>query len=469
MKLASYKRRISKLGPRDLRRELAKIDKLSGKLDEQALSRQDGGGEYNEEERKKLKSLDARRKIVASAIQAKREARREKSREALVNGDPDPTGLSKPVVKRENVLDDPKKGFNSPKEFMTEVMLINQGVKEISPVMKHLQKKHSLQNAVGSDEHSTFSDPHGGFLLPSAFTPTILTVDYESEDFTSQIGMNNRLAGMTRRVPLNATKVPFNAVVDKNHQTSVAGGIIVSRRAEAASRDASRMKFEQVELTVNTLWGTAVATEELLTDSPTSFVALLANAFATAFAGQGINERLFGKGTGEPLGVLDDKNPALIKIDRDTANRLKGIDILKMMQKCWGYENAVWLANRDSLVDIEQLHIESDNNAGILKMTHDSLVDGQVVTFLKGRPLIYTEYMPALADAKCLALVNFSQYLEGIYQAPQSAESVHVRFDVHERMFKYWLRNDGRPWWKTVLTPKKGITMSPFVTLNDNS
>lgn len=468
MLLAQYKKRAGKLSLRGLRRELKNLDKKSARIDDAALNRPNGGGAYTEKERKNLKSIDTRRGVIADAIKAKRQHQRDTESEQLTNGGT-PARLSDGIGGvKDNWKDDPKKGFKNIRDFHAEVLRCSRG-KPTSPQMRYLREGSRLAMAVGSDEHATYDDPHGGFLLPTAFTPATLSVDYESSDYTSQQGMNDRLAGLCSRVPLNATKVPFNAVVDKNHQTSVAGGIIVSRRAEAQSRDASRMEFEKVELSVSTLWGTAVATEEMLTDSPQSFVALLDRAFSTAFAGQGIEERLHGNGVGRPLGVLDGNNPALISINRTTSNELKGADILNMIERCWGYEQAVWLANMDALNFIEQLHIESDNNAGILKMTGESMINGEFVRTIKGRPLYYTEYMPGVADASCLLLANFSQYLEGVYQAPQSAESVHVRFENHERVFKYWLRNDGRPWWKTVLTPKRGAnTLSPFVTLNDN-
>ena len=58
-----------------------------------------------------------------------------------------------------------------------------------------------------------------------------------------------------------------------------------------------------------------------------------------------------------------------------------------------------------------------------------------------------------------------SEYLDGTYMPLQSVESVHVRFVEHERAFKFWQRGDGTPWWSSVLTPRNGATLSPFVVL----
>ena len=41
-----------------------------------------------------------------------------------------------------------------------------------------------------------------------------------------------------------------------------------------------------------------------------------------------------------------------------------------------------------------------------------------------------------------------------------------MRFLEHERVFKFWIRNAGAPWWSASLTPKKGAdTLSPFVVI----
>src|SRR5690606_4983645 len=85
---------------------------------------------------------------------------------------------------------------------------------------------------------------------------------------------------------------------------------------------------------------------------------------------------------------------------------------------------------------------------------------------LLGRPIFYSEHASPVGEEGDLLLVNWSQYLEGLYQPIQSAESVHVRFVNHERAFKFWLRNAGAPWWRAPLTPNQSaVTLSPIVTL----
>jgi hypothetical protein len=151
---------------------------------------------------------------------------------------------------------------------------------------------------------------------------------------------------------------------------------------------------------------------------------------------------------------------------RATANRLKGADVLAMRTRCWKYENAVWIANPDSYVDLAQACIESPNNAGIIMVMKGSWNSPTDPELLLGRPIIFTEFAPTFTAAGGLILANLSQFLEGNYVAPQFAESIHVRFETAERMFRFYSRNAGRSWWRDKLTPKRGVnTLSPFVKL----
>jgi predicted phage gp36 major capsid-like protein len=45
---------------------------------------------------------------------------------------------------------------------------------------------------------------------------------------------------------------------------------------------------------------------------------------------------------------------------------------------------------------------------------------------LLGRPIFYSEYPSTVGTQGDLMLVNASQFLEGLYQPLQSAESIHV-------------------------------------------
>lgn len=265
--------------------------------------------------------------------------------------------------------------------------------------------------------------------------------------------------------------VDMIARTDKDHTASVSGGFTVSRRAETAAATASRAGLEMVSLKAASLFGLAYATEELLSDSVVSFLAIIEAGFRDQFGAHLLNEKLRGGGGNEYLGILTALASASLgptvsvaKEAGQAADTVVSQNVIKMAARCWGFDNAIWLANHDTRPQLYTLSI-TVGTAGVL-LYQPSRGEG-FPDMLLGRPVFYTEYASKVGDQGDLILGNFSQYLEGLYQPLQSAESVHVRFSNHERALKFWLRNAGAPWWRAPLTPAKSTaTLSPFVVLD---
>jgi len=359
--------------------------------------------------------------------------------------------LSRPAPSRVSQMkvlweQDPKKGYANHREFLMDVMKAAMTGRE-SVQLQYLK----LRSAAGSDEQSTFSDPYGGYLVPIGFSPTMLMVSAETDP----------IAGRTTQIPMNVPMLNIPARVDKDHSTSVSGGLRVYRRAEADTVTASRMQFEQVTLRANALMGISYATEELLTDSPQSFIAILTAGFRDEFDSRILDERLNGTGVGEFLGVM--KSPALIAVAREVAGEISYVDILNMMARCWRYQNAVWLTNHNVIPELGQMALTVGAGGSAIFTQNAAL---ELPSTLMGRPVFYSEYMQPLGTLGDILLVNWSQYLEATYQPLQSAESIHVRFVNNERTFRFTARNDGAPWWRSALTPRNSApTLSPYVAL----
>ncbi len=353
------------------------------------------------------------------------------------------------VSVRDRAEDDPKRGFRDHKDFLHAVMDAGMGRK----VDARLQPLRATQ---GSDEQGEYSAPHGGFLVPSGVAPGILSIAPEDDP----------VAALTTKPPMRAPTVSFNARVDKDHSTSVSGGLVVTRRPETVDGTSSRMKFEQVTLTANELFGLAFASERIITDSPESFVAILAAGFRDEYADKGMEERLHGSGTGEPLGVLHDNNGCLVTITKETGQTADTIvkeNLDKMVARCWRYMRAVWLASMDTLPQLSSIVQVVGTGGNAVPYLKEAPGGGFM---LNGRPLYFTENCKKLGDKGDIILGNWSEYLEGEYQPMRSDESIHVRFAAGERCFRFFKRNDGQPWWRTAMTPKNGQpSLSPFVTL----
>ncbi len=342
--------------------------------------------------------------------------------------------------------DDPQGSFASHTEFLLSVLATGQAQTITDDRLRPLA-------TVGSDEAGTYGDPVGGFLVPSSFSPTLLTVNPEADP----------TAGRTTAIPMDSPVVEIPARTDKNHSNSVSGGLRVYRRAEADTSPTSRVELEQVVLRASMLFGVSHATEELLSRSAISFIALLQAGFSDEFNSKMLREKLNGSGVGMMEGVLT--TPSLITVAKETgqdADTIVTENIIKMRARCWGFGSAIWMANHDTLPQLMTMTL--DVGTGGVPIWIPSIRE-DAPDLLLGRPIFYSEHMETIGDKGDILLGNWSQYLEGLLSGPQQAESIHVRFVNHERTFKFWMENDGKCWWRTALTPDNGSTLSPFVTV----
>lgn len=379
----------------------------------------------------------------------------------------DPNAVVTILPTARNPDEEARHGFKNRREFLTTVMkaYMDQGSGQsldkrldllcAANIEKAWREKGVIVKAVGSDEQSGIHDAYGGFLIPPAFSPEMLKIDPEADP----------MGGRTRIVPMSSPIFSQPARVDKNHTTSVSGGLTVTRRPEAVAATASRIEFEKVELRAQSLMGLSYATREVLEDSPNSFAALIASGFSDQFNYHMIKERISGTGVGEYEGILN--SPALVSVAKETGQAADTIvfqNIVKMRARCWGYDQAIWIANHDCYPQLSQLKL--DIGTGGSAMYTPSLVEGRP-DMLSGRPIIYSEYAKTIGDQGDLILGNWREYLEGTYQPLRNEESIHVRFTTHENAFKFWTRNDGRCWWRSALTPvNSSSTLSPFVVLD---
>jgi len=338
-------------------------------------------------------------------------------------------------------------------------------------VMIHNPVINAVINAVGSDEYSKGDWRSAGILIPEVMIDRMLSMTPEADFITPRC----------TRIPMGASVVKIPARVDKDHSTSVTGGTRVYRTKETATVSKTKDTFEMVALEANQVVGEAAATKQLMRDSPISIPALIEASMGAASVDKRIDELLLGNGNGMPLGVLNPGNFALLSVNRQTnqsdAVIVSGMDVISMAKRVWGYQNAIWIANFDLFEILNTLVIESPNAAGIIKLFSPVEGGSGVMGTLWGRPLYFTEYAPGIADGDgsdisewddgYLSCINFSEVMYG-ERFTEFNRSVHVRFSEREEVFQFVTENDARPWWKTYLTPKRGITTrSPFVMLTN--
>ena len=381
-----------------------------------------------------------------------------------------------------NFEQDPRKGFKSHSDFLLAV-IADSGYRDRSQVsderlrfLAQTDKEEKRSNTdlafmlpvaftprplatVGSDEQGEYDDRYGGFAITPTRLPGMLQLSPEADP----------TAGRTQMVPMASPTVELLARTDKDHSTSVSGGFTVARRPETVEIATSRMTMEMVTMKATGLFGFSYVTEELLADSPISFVAILQTGFRDQFAAHMLNEKLRGLGGAEYLGVLTALASATLgptitvaEEDGQADDSITATNVIQMAARSYNFGNSIWICNHTTKPWLYTLSIPAGINSVL--MYQPSRSEG-FPDMLLGRPIFYSEYASASGDIGDIILGDWSQYLDGLYQPLQSAESVHVRFTTHERAFKFWLRNCGAPWWRTPLTPNKGVTLSPFVVL----
>jgi len=377
------------------------------------------------------------------------------------------------VSVKPNLENDPRFGYASDEQggghaFLFDVA--NAYVEKCNPEKINPRLRSVIINAVGDDEYARGNWGSAGVLIPDAMINRILSLTPEADFLTPRM----------TSIPMATPSISIPARVDKNHSTSVTGGTRVYRTSETRTADKTKDAFELVKLEATELVGEAAATNMLMRYSPISIPALIESSMRLAAVDKRIDELINGQGNGTPLGFLNAANLSLISVDRTTGQAdtviVSGRDIVRMTQRVWGYDNAIWIANHDMYEILSLVCHESPNNAGIVKM-FSPMNDGVGAT-LWGRPIFFTEYAPGITSGQdgsqisewssgMLSCVNMSQYLYGqLYTAFN--RSVHVRFSEREEVFQFVTSDDARPWWKTYLTPKKGVTTrSPFVTLTN--
>ncbi len=345
---------------------------------------------------------------------------------------------------------DPTYGFGTPRKFLQAIMDARPG-----SVPDNLKALAVTKATAGSDEHSTFDDAYGGYTMPETWAPGVMKIEPESDP----------AASLVRRVPMTTQVVHFNARTDKDHSSSVTGGLQVYRRGEADTSQASREAMEQIELKATGLFGLAYATEELLAHSPISFTAMLEQDFGTEFASKILKERINGTGVGQFEGLLITPcKIAIVAEDNQVADSIVLENIINMRARCYGYGKAIWIANHDTLPQLMKLMF--DTSAGTkTPMWIASARDGEPDR-LFGRPLFMSEYAKTLGDEGDIILCDWSQVMEGTLTSISGLDSIHVRFTNHERTFKFWMENDSKHSWRSALTPvESSITLSPVLTI----
>ena len=306
----------------------------------------------------------------------------------------------------------------------------------------------------------------GGFLVQTDISTEIWRRAYASGQVLSRC----------RRIQISANsngiRLPYIKETSRVAGSRL-GGIQVYRRAEAATVTATRPKFGEQRLELESCMALIYLTDELIQDTTAleSYVSNLVQEEIVVFAE---DEIINGNGIGKPLGITQAGATITVPKETSPAQAAKTIvpqNIVNMDSRIWAASlpNSVWFINQDVKPQLYLMVLATGASSGVPVYMPANGLSGVPYGTLMGRPVIPIEHCSTLGTVGDIISADLSQYLL-IEKGPvQQASSIHVQFLYGEQVLRFMWRSNGGPyggWNEGALTPAKGTaTQSPFVVL----
>jgi HK97 family phage major capsid protein len=310
-----------------------------------------------------------------------------------------------------------------------------------------------IRNAMSSTDPGS-----GGFLIPEEFRSQLLRVALESAIVRPR----------ARVIPMASLRTSWPAIDSTTNAGSVYGGIIGYWTEEGAALIQSQPAFLRIALEAKKLTAYTEVPNELIQDSSPSVDALVNELFPEAVAWFEDTAFLRGTGVGEPLGVLNAQNNALVTVAAEGGQATGTIlweNIINMYSRMLpaSLNSAVWLASPNTFPQLATMALNVGTGGSAIWLNNGS--EGAPVSIL-GRPVIFTEKAAALGGAGDLSFIDFNQYLLGDRMAMSAEVSPHYKFGNDVTAYRFIERVDGRPWMQSAVTPANGgPTLSPYLQL----
>ena len=351
---------------------------------------------------------------------------------------------------RDNVLDDPRRGFKSKGDFFKSVY----GAAQARSTGHAIDQRLLIGASAPALYNNEGSGADGAFAIPPEFSKEIWTLSLDEGSL----------------LPMTAnTEVSSNSMMFPKDETTPWGGNGAQAywKGEASAANPSKLQLGAEMLRLKELMVLVPITNELLADAPAlgSYITPIAASRIQWKTNEAI---LFGTGGAQPLGCMSGNALIVVpKVSGQATGTIVQQNISSMRSRLvtGNLKNAIWAGNPDILPALE------------------SLVVGQIPIFLppgtgiragydgtlNGRPLILTEHANALGAQSDLSLIALNGYrtitkAEGI----ETATSMHLYFDANATAFRFIFRIDGQPIIAAPIQPPTGKspnTRSYFVTL----
>lgn len=350
-----------------------------------------------------------------------------------------------------------------------------------TPIPHREAARERLEKAYGSsyapwDQKAALAEGTGitgGYAAPPEYSSELLRLAIEE----------TVLAGRARIFPMNSAEIHIPALDQTSvpgaiGQSAYTGGMIAYWTAEAATRTETEPKFKQVTLRANELSGYTLASRNILADNVVALEALLGDLIRETVGWYLDYGCLQGTGVTQPLGILN--APATVSVNRAGAGKFQLADAAKMMGALLpkSRRKAIWIMAADAFPQLVQL-VDASNRVVFLpnfvqngpssygRSQGSAQVAPDDNMVLLGRPVFFTEKLPALGTKGDVMLVDPTYYLIGQRTQLEVAASEHYKFINNQMTWRFVARVDGQPWMDKPLTLQDtSRQLSPYVVLN---
>lgn len=315
-----------------------------------------------------------------------------------------------------------------------------------------------IQAALGNSETV---DSDGGFMVQPDFGVLLVQHAY-------QTGV---LASRCFDIPMSQRSLKMPAIDEKSRANgSRWGGIQGFWEAEAATLTASKTKVSTVTMEANKLTVLTYITSELQEDAP-ALGAYVSKA-APDEIGFKLDDGVYnGLGSGMPLGILN--APALVTVAKDAsqaADTVSTTNVINMQNRMPMSSRATsaWFIQQDLEPQLWEL-VRAPGSTALEQFIYTppgERGNNSPYGMMLGSPVIPIEQAAAVGTPGDIVYADFEQYFLGQRGALRQDSSIHVAFLTDELAFRFILRVDGQPAWKTpVAAFGTGTLRSPYVAL----
>jgi HK97 family phage major capsid protein len=311
-----------------------------------------------------------------------------------------------------------------------------------------------LESRVQASGANTGTAADGGFATPVLLNTALWQSVLERSRFLKYCRVVNMRAG-TETLP----------VVNVRDRTVGPAGFSAEKKGEGQTATAQTPVLSEVVLRASKKIVYWDATREWLDDSAPGSSQVLIDSAASEVARELDRDILRGSGTAEPLGVLN--AAALIASAKDGgqgANTITYSNLTNMLTRLLpsSFENSVWFCSHTALAQLFSVYLPVGTAGGLPA----PLTQNGNEFRLFGRPLIVSDYMPALSSLGDISLFDLSYMIVGLREALRIDTSEHFKFDEDKVSFRVVVRRDVQPILSGTITPAVGASeISPLVAL----